>query len=263
MLFTSDIDINKNYPAVLYDATEPLATYFEDREVNGVMYRVQNATYGTGTTPWSLKLSSAPAFAIVQNPDGSTSNFTMPAGSSPWAVWEGDGQRGIFDVRDFGATGTGLLDDSSAIQNAANAAHANGGGVVYLPAGTYLIQFAILLYDNTTLYGDGYAFTTLLAGNVMNSNATTIMVANQGWSTGGTAIVNTNIYIKDISFNCNGANNSVGQHGPIFLKLVANCGVMDCEIYNSSTHGILVTGIGNPASWPGTALTCSPELCRG
>ena len=43
----------------------------------------------------------------------------------------------FLNVRDFGATGNGTTDDSTAIQNTANAAASSGKGV-FFPAGTYL-----------------------------------------------------------------------------------------------------------------------------
>ena len=45
---------------------------------------------------------------------------------------------GTFNVRDFGACGDGISKDTEAIQNAADAAYADGGGTVVIPDGTYL-----------------------------------------------------------------------------------------------------------------------------
>ena len=45
----------------------------------------------------------------------------------------------IFDVTDFGADPSGESDSTSAIQGAINDAVRSGGGVVYLPAGTYAV----------------------------------------------------------------------------------------------------------------------------
>jgi len=54
------------------------------------------------------------------------------------------------NVRDFGAAGDGKTLDTRAIQKAIDACSANAGGVVELPAGTYL-SGSILLKDNVTL----------------------------------------------------------------------------------------------------------------
>ena len=47
--------------------------------------------------------------------------------------------RETVSVKDFGAVGDGVADDTAAIQRAVDAVFAAGGGVVFLPAGVYLI----------------------------------------------------------------------------------------------------------------------------
>lgn len=58
----------------------------------------------------------------------------------------------LMDVRhpDFGAVGDGVTDDTAAIQAAIDAAYTAGGGVIYFPAGTYLVS------GLTKTYGAGY-----------------------------------------------------------------------------------------------------------
>jgi polygalacturonase len=56
-----------------------------------------------------------------------------------------------FDVRAFGAAGDAVTVDTPAINHAIDAAHAAGGGTVYVPAGTYLC-FSIRLKSNISLY---------------------------------------------------------------------------------------------------------------
>lgn len=58
---------------------------------------------------------------------------------------------GIFNVTDFGATGDGKTLDSPAINAAIEAAVADGGGQVFLPAGTFLCG-SIRLKSNIDLY---------------------------------------------------------------------------------------------------------------
>jgi polygalacturonase len=57
----------------------------------------------------------------------------------------------LFDVRAFGATGTGKQLDTSAVNAAIQAAAGAGGGMVVFPAGTYLC-FSIRLKSNVQLF---------------------------------------------------------------------------------------------------------------
>ncbi len=55
------------------------------------------------------------------------------------------------NVRENGAAGDGLTKDTRAIQKAVDLAHADSGGTVYFPPGTYL-SGTIILKSNVTLY---------------------------------------------------------------------------------------------------------------
>ena len=62
----------------------------------------------------------------------------------------------LFDaVRDYGTDNTGSTDASAAVQGALDAARANGGGVVYLPAGVYRLESPLTVYAGTQLRGAG------------------------------------------------------------------------------------------------------------
>src|SRR4051794_1305137 len=58
-----------------------------------------------------------------------------------------------FNVRDVGAVGDGKTDDTAAIQRAIDAAHQDGGGQVFLPAGHSLIRTHLNVKRNVTLKG--------------------------------------------------------------------------------------------------------------
>lgn len=68
----------------------------------------------------------------------------------------------FYNVRDFGAKGSGKVLDTQAVNRAIEAAAKNGGGTVFFPAGTYLC-FSIHLRSNITLYLDNGA--TILAAD--------------------------------------------------------------------------------------------------
>jgi len=70
---------------------------------------------------------------------------------------------GIFNITAFGARGDGIADDSDAIQKAIDAAgnfsrgHASKGGIVYLPAGAYVVSKTLLVTQAVKIFGHGQA----------------------------------------------------------------------------------------------------------
>ena len=57
-------------------------------------------------------------------------------------------------VKDYGAKGDGVTDDITPIQNAINFVSSNGGGVVFIPNGTYIISSPIQMKSNVILKGN-------------------------------------------------------------------------------------------------------------
>ena len=66
---------------------------------------------------------------------------------SSYDFWTG--KYGIVNVKDFGAVGDGVHDDTAAIQ-AAIASIADVGGIVFLPSGKYAISSTLILGNGTT-----------------------------------------------------------------------------------------------------------------
>lgn len=67
-------------------------------------------------------------------------------------------QNGVFNVKDYGATGDGTTDDTASILAAVAAAEANTGGTVYFPCGSYAVSATITtssLAIPITFKGDG------------------------------------------------------------------------------------------------------------
>jgi hypothetical protein len=70
------------------------------------------------------------------------------------------------NVRDFGAKGDNVSDDTAAIQSAIDSVASSGGGTVYVPAGTYKLSYrlrsgvtglyCLLMRSHIKLVGDGF-----------------------------------------------------------------------------------------------------------
>jgi polygalacturonase len=69
-------------------------------------------------------------------------------------AWEfvTDSTTGVFNVKDYGATGNGVTNDTTAIQATIAAAKAAGGGTVFFPLGTYRVVFPAGIPTYTNLF---------------------------------------------------------------------------------------------------------------
>jgi hypothetical protein len=115
-----------------------------------------------------------------------------------------------FSVRGYGASGDGITDDTAAIRAAAAAVAANGGGVLYFPAGRYLMSGTVYLASNTTARGDGPASVLLGSASwVLNGNFPTgqyCFFTNVNYA--ATALTDHDIVVEDLQFD-------YGAFGPV------------------------------------------------
>jgi parallel beta-helix repeat protein len=142
--------------------------------------------------------------------------------------------RQTLSVKDFGALGNGVADDTTAIQNALNAGI---GRSVYFPAGTYRISTTLLVKTNTTLVGDGI-------------NKSIIKLA-AGFAAGTTAIRNEIIsgtvdvyYDTDLEFyglTFDGNNNSTRTGELVAIAKVANVTFSNCSFQNHTFIALAMT----------------------
>jgi hypothetical protein len=75
-------------------------------------------------------------------------------------------------AKDFGASGDGVTDDTTAINNAL-ASISISGGALHLPAGNYKVSAPLNVPGNVTVFGDGISATTVTAthnGNIFYCN---------------------------------------------------------------------------------------------
>lgn len=155
----------------------------------------------------------------------------------------------FISVKDFGATGDGITDDTQAIQDAIDYSKENGGAV-YFPEGTYLlatplfnpstpgIASALMVYEGQTLLGDKGA--RLKAGS--ESVTHLLFTYNAGTASGYDGI--RNVKIRNLIFDGNaGLTNDITH---VNISHAANVLVEDCQFTNVRTwHAIEINAATN------------------
>lgn len=93
------------------------------------------------------------------------------SGQAGYDVWKQ--QYGTVNVKDFGAVGDGVHDDTAAIQAASNyASQSNSSGqTIFLPKGSYHVTNALNVYAGCTLLGESMTDTIISVSTSFNMSA--------------------------------------------------------------------------------------------
>ena len=272
MSFTSNIHITKTFPGVLYDATETSGTWHEDHEISGAKYQAANAKFNEAMGQWFSVDTTKPAYASVQNTDGSTSYLYMPPTTSGWATWQGAGQPVSYYAVNYGMTQsdtTGAINTPAlaAAIAAAIADPGNTGAIVHIPAGTYKLNGTITISDPTGKSGLGLVITGASGGTTLSQKANVDIFDISPW-TGGTGVRIKDLYLQygvgagvsgntAVNVNTSGGNSAENitcervyfDNCPMAFSAGPNslqCGLLDCTIdyHNSSLNGQTAVSLG-------------------
>jgi Pectate lyase superfamily protein len=147
-------------------------------------------------------------------------------------------------VRDYGAKGDGVADDTAPIQAAITACSAAGGGVVFFPPGTYCVtQVALAGTQNVQLQGSGASSVIKWVWNAAGAAGSMITVS--------AAAVNTRISL--LRFDGSGlANVAAGRANHLLALTGAGGGVTTTHIMQCQFGG-MVTASGDGVHIVGTA----------
>lgn len=121
---------------------------------------------------------AAPIVSVCPWLEGGLARISIKTGAPDASGWSRQNLTNlrVFNVvTQFGAIGDNLFDNTTAIQNAINAANAAGGGIVYFPPGKYAIYRSADVHvlqsinmsgiHNVTLLGDGYQSQIRMVGD--------------------------------------------------------------------------------------------------
>jgi hypothetical protein len=138
-------------------------------QVNGTAYTETSPT--TVTFSQGLHAGAIVKFSTVRTltsgESGSDAIQFLQSGTGAQARSVQNKLRDVVSVKDFGATGDGVTDDTAAIQ----AAFATGRKVVYMPKGVYKITSTITVPAYYSLIGDGHT-----SENAVNDRAATVIL---------------------------------------------------------------------------------------
>lgn len=162
----------------------------------------------------------------------------------------------IINVKNFGARGDGITDDTKSIQAAIDNASSISIDTIYFPSGIYNIRsytttknylenYCIRLHSNLVFKGEGDASIIHLADHIFDKQDTS---ANAHIFYGSKV---DNISFSDIMIDMNGPNNLVPlkilkNHAAIFTSLGSNYHINNITIKNcSGTNMINIMGKGS------------------
>jgi hypothetical protein len=169
-------------------------------------------------------------------------------------------------VKDFGAVGDGANNDTALIQAAITAVGAAGGGIVYFPPGTYLINAALTMgTSGVSLCGagpstsiiknsggavnaitatscNGFYVKDLSISHATSSTASAIQLASCGTSTAGVLVDNVSLAGHRTCLSLTGATTS----------LIVTRSYLTCPNTNAAERGIAHGSTGSVAAFLNT-----------
>lgn len=130
----------------------------------------------------------------------------------------------VINVRDYGAKGDGVTDDTAALNSAMTAAT---GKTLFIPAGTYLTTTGLRIPSNTCVIGEGKfqsiikladTATSTVSAITNEQNVWTKSISDASWLNN---LGNQNIFLKNIGADGNGWRNVSGYSG---------CAIQFCNV---------------------------------
>jgi hypothetical protein len=209
----------------------------------GAQYAYTETDSDTVTFVSGLHVGAVVKFTTTQQQgagaiDASQVSYT-PAGTGAVTTNVQAKLRQYVSVKDFGAVGDGVVDDTAAIQAALNAV-SGSGGVVVIPPSTSFYKVT------STLYPKSYTTITGYGAELRNTTASVFVMI---WALGQPGVANylTDISVYGLTVDCNGTFIDCTGSG-IGGSYCDNLRVIDCTVKKSPCQGIFV-GRGGRNSW--------------
>jgi len=213
----------------------------QDQRIMSVQLTKRALATGLGAGACALLAETQRASA-----DTSFTSYSFPASGAPTARTMPDRLADIVNVRDYGAVGNGVIDDTAALQAAIDAAFgpassphgiaATSNRPLFFPNGTYLVSSPLTLtrVRGAHIYGSGQLTTTIQAANgaIMINGMEYCSFENLSFSA-GSGSASSGAVAFEMNWDGTGA---VGLQGNIFTNCSFGGGDYACRI-GFSGHG--------------------------
>jgi hypothetical protein len=148
------------------------------------------------------------------------------------------------NVRDFGATGDGTTDDTSALNRAIQQIYkstvsptdSRARRTIYFPGGTYLTSDTVLIPTYARLVGDGLSSTMI---KQVNGNRSVANICDSSFQSG--SLIGTNSAVLPIGIELNGINffnsNSNIAQPILIIDSASNLKINSCTFYANNQPG--------------------------
>jgi hypothetical protein len=204
--------VNNGAPAIAYTNTN-YSTLVLD--ANGVQqYYVPDFYLSGNTAPITQSVFNTFLQSLASGTGSTLVGYTAPGSTFTQTVQNRLGQ--YLSVKDFGAVGDGVTNDTSSIQNAINAA---AGKTLFFPTGTYLVDtLNISSVSNSEFFGENSILSLHSSGNLINIDGSTHSDPN-------ITIVFRNFIFQGNNKTASTLFNAVHVHG---VK------IENCQFYNTA-----------------------------
>jgi len=227
--------------------------------INDLVDQVTASQVGVTPYSWIGATDAQSAFEEVVNDLAASSGTSLvghiQSGSGAVARTVQAKLRETVSVKDFGAVGDGVTDDTAAIQAAIDAVFAAGGGDIFLPAGVYLVSAMLEMRNEVSLRGIGDESQILVNTDIVtlgNTPATT--------STQLVGVVVTDLFLRNTITGVK-TNYDIYFKNPVqcvLRRVRVRSGHNDTQYSNTNVGGVYfhkLSGSANPA-WINTLEDC-------
>jgi parallel beta-helix repeat protein len=190
----------------------------------------------TDTLIWTVdNITTVDAFITsLAGATGSSLVGYSPAGTGAVTTTVQAKLRQNLSVKDFGATGDGTTDDTTAFQNALTAA---AGKSLYVPNGTYLCT-GLTIYSGTNMFGDSPTTSIIKAKGTLGTSTALLKNPNQS----GTAYAYTDVGITVSNIRFDGNNLGSRTAELVSFGKVNDLHITNCQVYNVQYIGLALAG---------------------